>query len=188
MTVTVTFQLDSDDWKAFLKASKKPFNFARLIFVLIALAMVLAPMLSATLSGSPSPAETTSPGQKAVSFDFWSVGLPLIVTVALFLFLTWAKKAQLRKDPLFTEPLTIATDDEGILATNSQGRDTTFWHSIFKIIETKAHFFVLNAPQAGLIIPKRAFDSPAQCAEFGALLHSKWAQHHPHAAPIAPPR
>jgi len=102
---------------------------------------------------------------------------PAIVVPLLFAFFIIMARRKARQDANSAASVTIQTDSEGISGSNDKGRDTIFWPSVHKIIETESHFFVLNAPQGGFIIPKRAFDSPAQCAEFGALLQSKWEQH-----------
>ncbi len=112
----------------------------------------------------------------------------LALVVALCVALSWIRKVRFTKLSQLAGPLTLETDDEGISATTAKGRTTIFWPALRKIIETETHFFVLSAPKYGYIIPKRAFDSPAQCAEFGALLKQKWAQHHPDVAPIAAPK
>lgn len=177
----VTFQVNLEDWKAFLRAVKRSPNF--MVWVMLAVFLVQTGV--SFYADRRLRLRIAYLGWKAILPHLWAFLLPLVILAAFFGIFIWAQKAQLKKLPLLNEPVTIATDEEGISGTISKGRDNIFWVSLHKILETDAHFFVLSAPQAGLIIPKRAFDSPAQCAEFGALLKRKWAEHHGDVAPIA---
>lgn len=178
-----TFKLSPADQTAFEKAVKTQ---VRLWIVLVVPVLIPLIVTSLSLMSNPRTRFRLMHGLYRPSWgEIASYAVPALVFPLLFAFFLTMARRKAKQDADSAAPITIQTDNEGISGSNDKGRDTIFWLSVHKIIETDAHFFVLNSPQGGLIIPKRAFDSPAQCAEFGALLQSKWAQHHPDAAPIA---
>ncbi len=178
-----TFRLDLDDWNAFLKAVK-----ARGAQIWIVAPMLFIVMALQIASDRRLRLRFQFGGIEAVWPHLASYLLPLVLVSVFFVAISYFQKHQLKKQPMFAGPITIKADDEGVSGTSISGRDTFFWPAIHKIIETDAHFFVLNAPQAGLIVPKRAFASGEEAARFGAFLNDKWASHQPEVAPIAPPQ
>ncbi|MBW3635720.1 MAG: YcxB family protein [Armatimonadetes bacterium] len=177
------FRLELDDWNAFLKAVK-----ARGAQIWILAPMLLIGTVLPMLADRRLQLRFRYGGIEAVWPHLAAYMVPLVLLTVFFVAISYFQKQQLKKQPMFAGPITIKADDEGISGTSTVGRDTIFWPAIHKIIETDAHFFVLNAPQGGLIIPKRAFASNEEAARFGAFLNDSWAAHRPEVAPIAPPQ
>lgn len=127
-------------------------------------------------------------GWSVLTLPFWITVLGMMLCIVMYPVAILNQRMRFQKSSFSVGPTTVVADDEGISGTTAKSRDMFSWPTIRHILETETYFFVLSAPRAGLIIPKRAFESPAQCAEFGALLQRKWAEHHPDAAPIASAR
>ncbi|WP_105483665.1 hypothetical protein [Abditibacterium utsteinense] len=102
-------------------------------------------------------------------------------------------KSSFAKYPILSQTHIISVTDEGF-GIYLGAAEPLPWSCVDRIVETRTRYLVvvLLQPeiygrefQNAVAIPKRAFDSPAQCANFGALLKQKWAQHRNDIASIA---
>ncbi len=125
-------------------------------------------------------------GWRALVLLILQISGTALIAVAVYAVWIWMQEGQLRSASWLKKPVTITANEAGICGAMAGEPGTIAWSWIYRIIETEAHFVVSMGALNGLIIPKRAFDSPAQAAEFGVLLQRKWAEHRPDAAPIAP--
>lgn len=172
----VTFQITLADYQAFERAVKaQPLR-------------GLGPFFVGATSFAIATAFFAANLQVPVALRLWVLGGTLLLSGIVAMVALQGHRGRIEKLPLLQEPISVATNEEGVSGVSNRGRETVFWPTLHRILETETHFFVLTAPKAGLIIPKRAFDSPAQCAAFGDFLKQQWARHHPNAAPIAAPR
>ena len=184
-----TFQLNLDDWKAFNRAVG-----GRTIWRYLAIPLVLGVVALQTLTDRRFMGNLRLMqlryhfgGWHAVSAQVLSLVLPIVLVSAFWLVISiWNRRNQ-AKLPMFAQPITIRADDEGISGTSTQGRDTIFWRAVHQILETPTHFFILSAPQAGLIVPKRAFVSEAEATRFFDYVKAQWEQTRPQTPPLAQP-
>lgn len=109
----------------------------------------------------------------AVDFAFH---VPTVLAVLLLFAVFWAIISRMYRraaTPIaggsLMGPRKIVIDEEGIrqIAPLYEGR--TNWRAILSIHETPTHIFLMTDRLAGYIVPRHAFGSPAQCAEFIAF-------------------
>ncbi|HEX9997541.1 MAG TPA: YcxB family protein [Abditibacterium sp.] len=176
----VSFQLESSDFAAFARAVKNSSN-----------SMIwMVPLFLFLLQGFQAFADRRVRvrfalfGWKALMPQIQMLLMTLVFFAAFYALMQWVGKNAMRKDLREMGTVTFVADDEGVSTATQKGRDTIFWRSVENIIETDAHFFILNAPQTGLIVPKRAF-AGEESVNFGHFLQQKWAPHRKNVAPIA---
>lgn len=185
LRMETTFQLTLDDWKAFESAVGGR-SFWRYLFIPLALAfLALQTLADRRFMGNLRFLQLRFQlgGWNAVSGQVLAMVIPIVFIVAFMVAISIYNRHSLAKRPMFTHPITIRADDEGISGTSISGRDTIFWKAVHKLVETPTHFFILNAPQAGLIVPKCAFVSDNEAAQFISYARAQ----HQKAQPIVPP-
>lgn len=65
---------------------------------------------------------------------------------------------------------TLVVDESGIAARNAHGDARIRWTGVDRIEEAADYVYVFTQPAAGLVVPKRAFDSPQAASAFVARL------------------
>lgn len=184
-----TFQLTLDDWNAFERAVKGR-SFSGYLILPLALILVTARFLT-----DRDFQRQWHLLQLRFRFGTWSsliaptlwLVLPFVLALVFYLALLVFNRRKMAKQPMFVAPITMRLNEEGIEGTGAVGRDTIFWKAVHKIIETPTHLFVLNSPQGGFIIPKRAFASEEEAARFIGFARENYQSAQPQVPPISQP-
>jgi len=103
--------------------------------------------------------------------------LPLFSGVPVYLlFFPWLYRRKLRKlvADMWSEGQNrglfdrhrVTISPEGVAETSEHGHTSTTWRAIERVVATQEHAYIYTNALAAIIVPRRAFASPSEFAEF----------------------
>ena len=183
------FQLNTDDFKAFrdlIQKASGALAVRRIVQVLLAvfaIVLVISIVFHWRLASSASApiARIGADGLDKVFAVFIPIGLFMVVW-ALVMIRNY--NVQL-KNPMFKES-TLITLEAGII-TQKCGTSVNRieWHDIRRVIASDTHLILTTLPNAGFIVPRRAFTSEADWQIFVSFAREQWQKTQPATPPIA---
>jgi hypothetical protein len=170
----IQYEIRADDYLAFnrhylRKRLRTPaFRWlVRLLLVLLGIAAVLAGFLSLVTGGFGWIREFSTPWSDPVLGVLLVVLATLVFLLGLvFLVRRSVIRRRLRDDRTLLGPKTLTVSPEGLRVRTPKTNTELLWPVITAVDETADSFYLFVSPFAAVIVPKRAFGSEAEVAEF----------------------
>ena len=157
----LAFRVDSQDYRAFLRASR-----VRPIEQLAALLPVLTIIVVAALVGL---AVVLSSGAAGAAIAIAGISAVVLYLIYRFALRPLYENSLFAGQPMALGETKLVVDNRGVASNMGDIVLAMPWPSIARVVETDDHVFLMYARLAAVIVPKRAFVSPDQAKRFAAF-------------------
>jgi hypothetical protein len=205
MQITLEYSLAADDFYEFQRAysrhrrsltpaSQRGIRSPRFILFLGFACFAIALWFALSLFPAPPPAPVPPGAAPPTLHDSLKALLPfLLIFAILFVFLFWLRRSKAIYRRFAAQCLRLAEEntaqitDTHLVLQNPTCTATMTWTHFIRMIETKGTFLLFVLPRSALILPKRAFHSPAALDEFRQFAQARIGNQ-PIGFPVEPPK
>jgi hypothetical protein len=149
--MTLTYELDINDWVALQKNFLKNAKFVRRLKLFVAL---IFPVIAAVSLYNKSKKDIDVMLFLVVFLTAlaWFIFTPKLMTLRMISKIKKQLTSKENKGVLGQQNLTI--DDNGIIFKKDGAQNIMDWNAIAKLVDDKEYYFLYNSSMSGIVIPK----------------------------------